>query len=191
MKIISSKVMIVTLILISVSSIVICYMKENNSVESKVSLELANNFELTLHISLLNHGIFPLLIHSGVLPWRTQSFLQWVIVPFIYRTPYKILYKNIIKPRLFIDDPEFDIDVLFPNETLEGYISLNDFFPTLHKLVKEENVLVCWSYPLFQVGFSHPKWYQGYLVIPKLRSKFYKDATWENIFTKKCSTTLM
>lgn len=186
----SFRMMSVVLITIAVSTIIIHNMKENSSVEFKVSLESTNNLGLTLHISLFNHGMLPLPIQSGVLPWRTQSFLQWVAIPFIYRTPYKIIYETAIKPLLLIDDPGYDIDILFPGETIEGYISLNDRFPILHKFFKKKDVLICWRYPLYRTSFDHPHWYQGHLVVPKLHSTFYKNAIWEDIFSKKCLTLL-
>jgi len=117
--------------------------------------------EAYLYFNLKNNSGVNIEVYKSLLPWENANSISMVAY-----------IKNNITTEIYqvfpISDPFFSDRVIVKNgSALNGKIRLSKFFPSLNKSLKENDVLLFWSYFMILANRDASKYFSGVVVIPR------------------------
>jgi hypothetical protein len=139
-------IVIVSCILISPVS----YSDEPPIIGLKVSAVCSKD-NVQLDLELKNLTIAPIDIGSSNLPWGIRSSITLLVTT-------KGATPKLLKPALYVDDPGPGTVTIPANGVLKGRVALSRRFPELISKLKQDDLIVWWSYEtILEDGVSTPR----------------------------------
>jgi hypothetical protein len=115
--------------------------------------------EMCILFTITSNSNKEITIHKHNLPWGSRLSLTLVAV--------ELNTNTYLKQKLYIDDPSPTKLTIKPGESISGKISLNKRFYDLDKVLKNKDIIIFWSYQLFNAGTSGNERIGGWFVITK------------------------
>lgn len=156
----------------------------------EVNIINQNPYNYDLRINLKNKENSIYLFFGSLLPWNNYNAFQILIIPFIFENNENVItYDKKIKQNFLIEDPNSSISIFWPKSSIEGYITLDERFPTLREILKDKNVLICWNYtfPAYNKEYIIP--FENYLLIQINNRKNIINNELKIHFREKCLIT--